>query len=40
MAPQIRVRYGPSQEGELRERFSRERVRPRPRTCLPFGREG
>jgi hypothetical protein len=35
----IRVRYGPSQEGELRERFSRARVRPRPRICLPFGHE-
>lgn len=32
----IRVRYAPSQEGELRERFSRERVRPRPDTCGPF----
>ena len=29
----IRVRYGDSQEGELRERFSRERVRPLSRVC-------
>jgi hypothetical protein len=29
----VRVRYGDSQEGELRERYSRERVRPLPKTC-------
>jgi hypothetical protein len=28
----VRVRYGDSQEGELRERYSRERVRPLPNT--------
>ncbi len=31
----IRVRYGPSQEGELEERFSRGRIRPLPKDCLP-----
>lgn len=29
----IRVRYGDSQEGELRERFARERVRALPKAC-------
>jgi hypothetical protein len=29
----IRVRYADSQEGELRERFSRERIRPLPKQC-------
>jgi hypothetical protein len=29
----VRVRYGDSQEGELRERFSRARVRPLPKAC-------
>jgi hypothetical protein len=29
----IRVRYGDSQEGELRERFTRESVRALPKTC-------
>jgi hypothetical protein len=29
----IRVRYGDSQEGELRERFSRETIRPIPEDC-------
>lgn len=29
----IRVRYGDSQEGELRERFSRDRIRPLPGHC-------
>lgn len=35
----IRVRYGQSQEGEVRERFSPERVRPRPQGCLPIDRD-
>jgi hypothetical protein len=30
----IRVRYGPSQEGELRERFDARRIRPLPEDCL------
>jgi len=30
----IRVRYGDSQEGELRERFSRKAIRPLPKDCL------
>ncbi len=29
----IRVRYGDSQEGELRERFSRKAIRPIPKDC-------
>jgi hypothetical protein len=29
----IRVRYGPSQEGELRERFDSKRIRPLPEDC-------
>jgi hypothetical protein len=29
----IRVRYGDSQEGEVRERFSRQTVRPLPKNC-------
>jgi len=29
----IRVRYGDSQEGELRERFSRKTIRPIPKDC-------
>ena len=29
----IRVRYGDSQEGELRERFSRHTIRPIPKDC-------
>jgi hypothetical protein len=29
----IRVRYADSQEGELRERFSHEKVRPLPKDC-------
>ena len=29
----IRVRYGDSQEGELRERFFRKTIRPLPREC-------
>jgi hypothetical protein len=29
----IRVRYGDSQEGELRERFSRKTIRPLPKEC-------
>jgi hypothetical protein len=29
----IRVRYGDSQEGELRERFSRKKIRPIPKDC-------
>jgi len=29
----IRVRYGDSQEGELRERFSRQNIRPIPKGC-------
>lgn len=31
----IRVRYGPSQEGELEERFTQGRIRPLPEDCLP-----
>jgi hypothetical protein len=31
----IRVRYGPSQEGELEERFTHVRIRPVPEDCLP-----
>jgi hypothetical protein len=30
----IRVRYGDSQEGELRERFSRETIRPIPKDWM------
>lgn len=29
----VRVRYGDNQEGELRERFSRARIRPLPKAC-------
>jgi len=31
----IQVRYGPSQEGEIEERFSPSRIRPLPEDCLP-----
>jgi hypothetical protein len=33
----IRVRYGDSLEGELRERFARNRIRPPDKECEPGG---